>query len=443
MARFSTGIRCETLVSMRGGRAIPERDIFVGISGEKITAVQPWQPNLAAECAHFIEAKTKVVLPGFVNTHTHLAMTLFRGLEDDVPFHVWLFERILPLENDLVNADFVDVGSSLALLESIRFGVTTVNEMYFYCERVAEVLDRMGVRGYVSQTWSSFPLPEDKDLGRDKKKIFMRLWEKFGNRGRVRASLAPHAPYSCDDGILSEVAKLADETGAPIHIHVSETKKEVEDSYTQFNRSPVRRLLDLGVLRKGTICAHSIHLNEEDIQLLKNSGAGVAYNPDSNAKLGSGTAPIARYLSLNIPVAFGTDGTASNNDLSIFGAMDLGTKLQKLAGSNNTAMIAEQALVAATLGGAKVLGLENEIGSIEVGKQADLILVDLEFPHMQPVHSIVSQLVYAANGLEVDTVFCAGRILLKDKKHVGFDVSSIYARANEWRDRIQARMKEF
>jgi 5-methylthioadenosine/S-adenosylhomocysteine deaminase len=185
-----------------------------------------------------------------------------------------------------------------------------------------------------------------------------------------------------------------------------------------------------------------VHLSEEDFALLKNSGAGVVYNPDSNMKLGSGAAPVARYLSLGIPVAFGTDGAASNNNLSIFGAMDIGTKLQKLANASNTAMVAEQALYAATLGGAKVLGLDQDVGSLEVGKEADIVLLDLQTPHMQPVNSLVSQLVYSAQGLEVDTVFVAGRMLLENKKHVGVDVNAIYERANIWRDRIQARLKE-
>lgn len=441
--KYSFGIRADYFLPMKNGKAESQRDIFLGITGSKITAITPWRDGLEKDCAEFLHAQDQVVMPGLVNGHTHLAMTLFRGLEDDVPFHVWLFERILPLEAKFVSADFVRVGSELAALECIRFGTTTVTDMYMYCDSVADVIDRAGLRGVLSQTFASFPLPEDKDVGTNKIPVFERFHARYKNHERVTASLGPHAPYTCEDSLLKEVAALADRTGAPIQIHVSETRKEVEEARAKYRESPVERLKRLGILRKGTICAHCVHLDEADQKIMQESGASVVYNPDSNTKLGSGIAPIPSYLAKGIPVAFGTDGSASNNDLSLFGAMDLGTKIQKQALGDTTAMSAEQALRLATYEGARAIGLGNKIGSLEVGKLADLICVDLSDPHMQPVHSIASQLVYSASGLEVDTVFCNGVPLMRKKKIINtLDQAKIRKEADLYRDKIQEELRK-
>lgn len=434
--KFDLGVFAETFLSMKDSRAVVEKNIFLGVVKGEIVEICPWKKSLRSKCKKFIDGKGQVCLPGMVNGHSHLPMTLFRGLEDDVPFHVWLFERILPLEGKMVSKDFVKVGTELAALECIRFGVTTVNEMYFYAAETAAALDRAGMRGIVSQTVAKFPLPEDKDLGTDKFKVFRDAKKKFSKSNRIEIGLAPHAPYSCDDALLRKVLEVADETNSPIHIHVSETAKEVEDSKKEFGITPVERLQKLGLLRSRTLCAHCVHLDDVDIEIFKKSGASVLYNPDSNMKLASGIAPVAEYLKEGIPVSLGTDGSASNNDLSIFGAMDIGTKLQKLAFQDSTAMTAEQALVAATIGGAKALGLGDKVGSLEVGKRADFIFVDFQFPHLQPVHNPVSHLVYAAQGLEVDTVVCDGKLLMEKKKFKTLNEKSVYKKATAWRNKI-------
>ncbi len=436
---FDLGVHVGTLLPMRGGKLSVENDFFIGIKGGEILEVSAWKPKLKKSCKKFLDAKDKVCLPGFVNGHTHLPMTLFRGLEDDVPFHVWLFERILPLEGKMVDASFVRDGTELAALECIRFGVTTVNEMYFYAGIAADAIDRSGIRGIVSQTMADFPLPEDKVLGTDKFALVAGLQKKYKNHRRLRIGFGPHAPYSCGDELLRKIVAVAGD--APIHIHVSETAREVEESQKKFGISPVERLQKLGILRPGTTCAHCVHLSERDREIFKNSGASVVYNPDSNAKLGSGIAPISDYAKRGIPFAFGTDGAASNNDLSLFGAMDLGTKLQKLASGDNTAFTAAQALVAATYGGAQSLGMEGIIGSLEVGKRADLVLVDFQFPHLQPVTDPVSHLVYSAQGLEVDTVVCEGKILLQEKKFTSLKPAAIYKKAERWRAKIQKELR--
>jgi 5-methylthioadenosine/S-adenosylhomocysteine deaminase len=442
MRRFDLGVRAGYLLPMRGGQVAVEEDRFLGIRGGEIVEVVPWKARLKTECRKFIDGREMACLPGLVNGHTHLPMTLFRGLEDDVSFHTWLFERILPLEARMVSRQFVRAGTELAALECIRFGVTTVNEMYFYAGETAAVLEKAGLRGIVSQTMADFPLPEDKDLGTDKFALVDGLRKKFRNSSRIEIGLGPHAPYSCGDELLRKVGRTARELGAPVHIHLSETGKEVEDSRNKFGMSPVERLEKLGLLGERVLCAHCVHLDEGDREIFRRSGASVIYNPDSNAKLGSGVAPIADYLKRGIPVSLGTDGAASNNDLSLFGAMDLGTKLQKLQQGDTAAFTAAQALSLATYGGAKALGLAHRIGSLEPGKRADFLLVGLDHPHLRPRNDLVSHLVYSAQGLEVDTVACDGRILLEKGKFRTLKPAAVFARAETWRRKIAKALQE-
>lgn len=424
--KFDIGIRADWAVTMAGGKAHVEKNLFFGISKSNIALVSPWKLSLKKSCRKFIYQKNSVALPGFVNGHAHLAMTLFRGIEDDLPLHTWLFERIFPLEKKLVTKNFVKTGTELAALECIRFGVTTVCDMYFYSQESAKVWDKAGLRGTFAQVFASAPLPEDKDLGADKEKLFLSLYKKYEKHPRIRPSVGPHAPYTCSDELLRKTAELSKKYSVPLQIHLSETAEEVQTSKTKLGISPVERLSKLAVLSPHTICAHGVHLDNKDIEIMKKSGASIVYNPDSNAKLASGIAPIPKYLAAKIPVALGTDGSASNNDLSLFGAMDLGTKLQKVHSGTTTAMTAKQALYMATLGGAKAIGLGDQIGSLEVGKAADLILIDLQFPHLQPLNNLISHLVYSAQGLEVDTVFCHGKLLMRNKKILSLKPEAIY-----------------
>jgi 5-methylthioadenosine/S-adenosylhomocysteine deaminase len=436
-ALFDLGIFCDHLLPMAGGKVSRLEKRFVGVRDGEIVEVAPFRSSHKAASRKFIDGSGQVCLPSFVNGHSHLAMSLFRGIEDDVDFHTWLFERILPLEAEMVSAKFVREGTELAALECIRFGVTTVNEMYFFTGETAATLDKAGMRAIVSQSMAKFPLPEDKVVGTDKLAVVEKLRRKYSEHPRIEIGLAPHAPYSCDDELLLKVKDFADRHGAPIHIHVSETAKEVADSLQEFGITPVERLNRLGLLRPRTLCAHCVHLNENDREIMQRSGASVLYNPDSNMKLGSGIAPVADYVKRGIPLAFGTDGSASNNDLSLFGAMDIGTKLQKLAQGNSTAFTAAEALLAATWGGAHALGLGDKVGSIEVGKRADFILVDFRQPHLQPVHDPVSHLVYAAQGLEVSATVCDGKVLFQNGKFTTLDPKAVYSRVEGWRKKIQ------
>ena len=433
--KFDVGVQADFALPMQG-KVTVEKNYFVGAVGDTIVYVGPFKKSLQASCKKFIPGRGKVLLPGLINAHTHLAMTLFRGLEDDAPLKKWLFERIFPLEAEFVSGPFVKTGVELAALECIRFGTTMVSDMYFFNKVATDVWDKAGLRGIFCQAMMSFPIPEDKTLGPDRFARFDELHLKYRNHSRIQIGLAPHAPYTCEPELLKKVVERSHQTNSMIHIHLAEAPHEVPDSMKQYGKTPVEHLESLGVLGPRTICAHSIHLSESDRKIMKRTGARVVHNPDSNAKLGSGIAPIKEYLSEGIPVALGTDGSASKNDLSLFGAMDVAAKLQKLKHSDSAAITAAQVLWMATQGGAEALGMGEQIGSLEVGKKADFILVDFNFPHLQPIYDPTSHLVYSAKGLEVDTVFCAGKMLLKDKKFVSLKPDVIIKKAAGFQKKI-------
>ncbi|MGZ3737561.1 MAG: amidohydrolase family protein [Bdellovibrionota bacterium] len=437
MKAFDLGLRASRALRMAGGEVEEERDLFLGVKDGAIAEISRFKPSHKTASKKFLDGSSHAVLPGFVNGHTHLPMTLFRGVAEDLSFHDWLFERILPLEAALVSKSFVRDGLELALLECIRFGVTSVNEMYFFAAEEAAVIDKAGLRAIVAQCLASFPLPEDKAVGIDKFAIVEKLRKKYAKHPRITIGLGPHAPYSCNDALLSSVRDYSARTATPVHIHLSETAKEVRESRDQFGQSPVERLQKLGLLRLGTVCAHCVHLDDSDRAIFGGSGASMVHNPDSNTKLGAGTAPVADYLRRGITVGLGTDGAANNNDLSMFGAMDIGTKLQKLVGRTITDFGAHDALRLATLGGARALGLGDRVGSLEVGKRADFALVDMRFPHLQPVHDLASQLVFSAQGCEVSATVCEGKVLFENGKFTTLDSRKIYAKAESWRKKIR------
>jgi len=441
LVRFDLGIRAGLLLPMKNGTGEVRNQFFIGIKDHYIAEITPFREHYALSCDHFLDLQDQIVLPGLINAHTHLAMSLLRGFEDDLPFKEWLFDRIFPIEAELVDAHFVKVGTRLSALECIRFGTTTVNDMYFFPESTAEVLDQAGMRAIISQPFIDFVMPDEKHLGVNpipgRAIRFKNFHQKYAGHSRIQTALAPHAPYTCGDDLLKQIVELSRELKVPVHMHVSETKGEVEESLKKYGKRPVKRLHDLGILNENFFAAHMIHVDTEEARLFANSGARVIYNPDSNLKLGSGIAPISEFRKSKILVALGTDGAASNNDLSMFGAMDLGTKLQKLSNQNNTAMVALDALNLATYEGAQALGLGSKIGSIEVGKCADLISVRMDYPHVKPLYSVLSQLVYAYQGLEVDTVICDGKILLQKGQHQTLSSETIYQDVEKIRNQIK------
>ena len=440
--KLDLGICTEYAVPMISGRADVQENFFIGIKDGRIEVARVFKGSDVESCKEFRNLRGMVAIPGLVNGHTHLPMTLMRGIEDDSPLNEWLFQRILPLEGRLVRPDFVRLASEMAAAECIRFGTTTVNDMYFYPSETVQVWDEHGLRGLFAQVMNSFPMPEDKDLGADREGRFWTLHKKYRNHPRIKIGIGPHAPYTCKDDVLLQSAEISKKAHCVLHIHLAETEHEVASSQDEFRESPVRRLQRLGVLSSRTTCAHSIHLSDADIKILKETGASVIYNPDSNAKLGSGVAPLPKYFAAGVPVSLGTDGSVSNNDLSMFGAMDLGCKLQKLAHKNPAIISAADALRMATYEGAKALGLEKEIGSLEVGKKADITIVDFNFPHLTPILDVVSNLVYSCQGLEVDTVLCEGKILLSDKQFAKIKTHDLFEKARSIRKHVLLELEQ-
>lgn len=445
LVRFDLGIRAGLFLPMKNGTGDVYNQFFIGIKDHYIAEIAPYREHYALACDRFLDLKDQIVLPGLINAHTHMAMSLFRGFEDDRPFNEWLYDRIFPVEAELVDENFVKVGTSLSALECIRFGTTTVNDMYFFPETTATVLDQAGMRAIIAKPFIDFVMPDERHLGVNpipsRPVRFKKFFDEFKNHPRISPAICAHAPYTCNDETLKQVLELSREFQVPIHMHVCETKGEVEDSLKKYNKRPVKRLHELGMLNEHFFAAHMVHLDSEEVKLFSKSGARVIYNPDSNLKLSSGIAPIAEYRKDKVKVALGTDGAASNNDLSMFGAMDIGTKLQKVFQHDNTAMIALDALNLATYEGAHALGLGSKIGSLEVGKCADLISVRTDYPHMKPIHSVLSQLVYACQGLEVDTVICDGQVLLESGMHKTLDSVSIYQEVEKVRHLIRRNIK--
>ncbi len=441
---FDLGIRCRTMLPMTAGEGKVLQDYFLAVKDGLIVESSPWKEGREKECARFIDGGSRIVMPGLVNGHTHLAMSLLRGYEDDLPFHKWLFERVFPVEAKWVDAEFVEVGVSLSALECIRFGTTTVNDMYFFTETSAKVLDGAGLRATLAWPFMDFPVPDEKHLGDQavsgRPARFQAFYERYRNHPRIRPALGPHAPYTCSDSLIREVTDLSNRFQVPVHMHVSETEKEVRESLAKYGKTPGQRLYDLGALHSRFFAAHGVHLTDEEIRLFRETGASVIYNPDSNFKLGSGIAPITQFRRAGVECALGTDGSASNNDLSLFGAMDLGTKAQKVAHHDSTAMVALDALNLATYEGARALGLGDLIGSLEPGKRADLILIRTDYPHLMPMHSVLSQLVYACQGLEVDTVICDGRVLMDQGRFETLDPQTIYAGVERIRQKLSQEL---
>jgi 5-methylthioadenosine/S-adenosylhomocysteine deaminase len=312
--------------------------------------------------------------------------------------------------------------------------------MYFFCDATAEVIDQVGMRAIVAWPFIDFIVPDEKHLGDDaipsRPARFKAFHDRYRPHPRIRPALGPHAPYTCSDDLIRQVTQISNQYDIPVHMYVCETRYEVEESIQKFGKSPAQRLNDLGAIHSRFIAAHGVHLHESEVAIFKKHGASVVYNPDSNLKLSSGIAPIAQFRKAGVKVALGTDGAASNNDLSMFGAMDLGTKLQKVSNNSNTAMVALDALNLATYEGAKSLGLGDLIGSIEVGKRADFISLRTDLPHVKPLYSVLSQLVYAYQGFEVDTVVCDGRVLMEGGKHQTLDPKSVYAKVEKIRHQV-------
>ncbi|MDR0900908.1 MAG: amidohydrolase family protein [Methanobrevibacter sp.] len=362
-----------------------------------------------------IDAENKILMPGLINTHTHASMDLFRGLADDMPLHQWLEEHIWPTEAGL-NGEYCYTGALLAAIEMIKSGTTTFNDMYFYMEDIAKAVDESGIRASLSYGMIDFG---DKEKRENEFKENISLIKNCNNTadGRITTMFGPHSPFTASKELLERVRKEADEYNVGIHIHMNETKKEVEDVVESTGNRPFEYLNDIGFLKDDIIAAHGVWLSEEEIAIIKENNIKISHNPCSNMKLSSGIAPVDKLLNNNVCVSIGTDGAASNNNLDMFEEMKFASLLQKVNTMNPQSLPSDKVLKMATLNGAKSLGLEKEIGSIEVGKKADIILIDTNTPNFTPMSNIPSSnIVYSANGSNVNTTICNGKILMENRK---------------------------
>jgi 5-methylthioadenosine/S-adenosylhomocysteine deaminase len=416
-------------------------DGAVVVTGSTIVAVGP-RAELETEYSvrQVIDAKNTLVLPGFINGHTHVPMTLFRGLHDDVTLNDWLYKYIFPAEAKNVTEDFVRWGTRLAAAEQIRSGVTTFADMYYFEDAVAEETKAAGMRGVLGETFIDFPAPDNKTNA-----AMLAYTEKFLQKWQgdplIHAAPAPHSIYTCSQKTLQGAAALARKYHAPILIHVSEMKKEWDDSEKQNGMSPVQYLDKIGVLGPDVVAAHCIFVDEADRKLLAQHNVGCIHNPSSNMMIASGVSPVPEMRAVGIAVGLGTDGPAgSNNDLDLMEEIDLAAKLAKITKMSPLALNAQAVVEMATIDGARALHMEKEIGSLETGKKADLILISLDEPNAVPMYDVYAQIAYSLKGSEVETVMIGGKLVMRDHKLLTVDEPAAIAKAREYQKTVAASL---
>ena len=377
-----------------------------------------------------IDAEGKILLPGFVNTHTHLSMTLFRGLADDLSLDSWLNDHIWPMEANL-NGDYCYIGALLGAVELIKSGTTTFSDMYFYMEDVARAVDEAGIRAVLSYGMIDFGDAEKREAELNENLELFKNCNGMAD-GRIKVFFGPHSPYTASEELLIRTRQLADEYNMGIHIHVSETQKEINDVSAEKGLRPFEYLDKIGFLGPDVVAAHSVWLSDEEIEIIKKNDVKVSHNPCSNMKLASGIAPVSKLIENGICVSIGTDGASSNNNLDLIEELKTASLLQKVSTLDPNVLNSHEAIAMGTIKGAEALGLDDEIGSIEVGKKADLILIDTNSANMVPDSStLTSNVIYSANGSNVDTTICNGKILMENKKLTVLDEQEIYEKAHE------------
>ena len=426
-----------TVLTMDPSRRVLE-DGAVAVRGDTIVAVGS-RAELEAryEPAQRIAAQGRLIMPGLVNGHAHAAMTLLRGLADDVSLQDWLNNYIFPAEARNVTEAFVTDGARLGVLEMMRGGITTYVDMYYFEDAVARVTKAAGMRAILGETLIDFPAPDNKTMPEA-----LAYTEKFLQHWKddplITAAVAPHSIYTTSEQTLRSAAELARRYNAPLEIHVAETKKELDDSLAKNHATPVAYLDHIGFLGPDVIASHCIWLNAADIALLAARHTGCVNNPSSNMLLASGVMPVGALLAGGVAVGLGTDGPAgSNNDMDLMREMDLAAKIQKVTNMDPRALSAEQAVEMATIGGARAIHMDREIGSLEPGKKADLIVLDLDAPHAVPLYELYGQIVYSLTASDVRTVVIGGRIVMQDRHVLTLDQAAIVAAAKVWGARVQ------
>jgi 5-methylthioadenosine/S-adenosylhomocysteine deaminase len=423
------------VVTMDASRRVIENGAVAVDNGSIVAVGQASEIGGQYGAKQTINAAGKVIIPGLINTHTHVPMSLFRGIADDLDLQEWLTKYIFPAEAKNVNEDFVRAGTRLGLAEMIRGGTTTYCDMYYFEDAIADETSKAGVRGVLGETIIDFPVADNK-TNADAMAYAERYIKKWQGNPLIIPALAPHAPYTVNTEHLQAVRKMSDRLNAPVVIHVSETQKEVDDSLAAKKLRPVDYLESIGFLNDRVIAAHLVKVNDEEMDVLKRRGVGGAHNPQSNMKLASGVAPLPQMLSRDMPVGLGTDGAASNNDLDMWEEMDTAAKLHKVFSGDPKVVTAEQAFEMATLRGARALHIDKITGSLEAGKRADIVLIETDALNQTPFYNVYSQLVYSTKAADVMTVIINGKVVMLDRRLLTLDESAIKKDANLYRQKI-------
>lgn len=407
------------------------------IQGDRIEAILPQdEADQHYRARETLNLNDHVLLPGLVNAHGHAAMSLMRGMADDLPLMTWLNDHIWPAEAKFVSPEFIADGTRLAIAEMLRTGTTCFSDMYFFPEVAAQTASDVGIRSQIC-----FPVLDFPTAWGDGPDDYLRqgadLIDQWQGHSHVRIGIGPHAPYTVSDGPIRDLIRLSEDKQVPIQIHLHETAFEVADALEKSGTRPSQRLADLGLLTPHTQCVHMTQVDSTDLMLLAESGAHVVHCPESNLKLASGFCPVDKLQKAGVNVAIGTDGAASNNDLDLFGELETAAMLAKAVAEDAAALSAHQALAMATINGARAMGRENDIGSLEVGKMADVIAIDLSDPFNQPIYDPASHLVYSHHGRQLSHSWIGGVPQVQDGKLTRVDVPDLMLKVSQWAKRIQ------
>ncbi|BCB96613.1 5-methylthioadenosine/S-adenosylhomocysteine deaminase [Dissulfurispira thermophila] len=432
-------IICGDYVLTMNDRMDSIKDGAIAVKGAEIIDVDIYE-NISKKYSseNIVGGKGRAVLPGLINTHTHAAMVYFRGLADDMPLNDWLKNYIWPAENEWLSNEFVFDASQLACLEMLKAGVTTFNDMYFFCDSVANAAEKIGMRAVIGAGIVDFPTKtgNSADDYINNAERFIEKWKKGVRDELITPCIAPHSTYTCSSETLKKSKKIAERLDVLLHIHLSETEWEVSEVLSRYGKRPIEYLHSIGFLDERVVAAHCVWVEDREIEMLANHKVGVSHCIESNLKLASGFAPVGAMLKSGVRVTFGTDGAASNNDLNILGEMSTAAKVHKAVLKDSVALDARTIITMATRWGAEVLGLGKSVGSIEKGKLADIITINLKVPHLAPIYDVYSHIVYAVMASDIETVMVNGRLLINNRMLITADENSILQKAFEWGRKI-------
>ena len=436
MKPIDTLVTNGTVLTLDAGDTLIENGA-VAVSGDSIADIGPAAAFSRSAAAQVVDAGGGIIMPGLINTHTHAAMTCFRGLADDLELMTWLNDHIFPAEAGL-NPEKVYHGAMLACAEMILSGTTCFSDMYLFEDAVAGAAKQAGMRAVVGEVLYDFPSPNYGPIDNGFS-YTASLIEKWQGDELITVAVEPHSPYLCAPDLLEKAEAISAANNVALIMHVAETFGEAEKIKSIYGRTPVGHLADVGVLSPRLVACHCVILTDDDISLLRRADVKVSHNPESNMKLAAGVAPVPRLLNAGVCVGLGTDGCTSNNNLDMFAEMDTAAKIHKVANQDPTVMDARTVVRMATIEGARVLGLDRQTGSLEKGKKADLIVIDIKKPHLTPMYDIYSHLVYAAGGSDVAATMINGRLVMREKRLLSMDMDVVMAAVNEIAEGIRNR----